>query len=90
MDGKASADAMVISQSSGNGERVRSVFENTPRYLKSRQVDIRFRVDTVRTYGSNLKCERGMDIGCGDGTISLQLVTPTSHFMLLQALRRQQ
>jgi SAM-dependent methyltransferase len=66
-----------------NRERVRSVFENAPRYFKNRGVDIRLRIDTIWSYGSRMPVNRGLDIGCGDGTISLQLVTPTSRFTLM-------
>lgn len=64
-------------------DQVRSVFENAPHYLNSRQVDIRVRTETVRAVASSLSWQRLLDVGCGDGTISLQLLTPTSHLTLL-------
>jgi SAM-dependent methyltransferase len=87
MEGKVNAESttgiLVMPQGVKNHDRVRNVFENAPRYLKSRQVDIRFRIDTVREYASRNKFERGLDIGCGDGSISLQLVTDSTHFTLM-------
>lgn len=87
MEGKAGAKsqagALIMTPGTGTHDRVRNVFENAPRYLKSRHVDIRFRIDTVMTYASQLEYQRGLDIGCGDGSISLQLVTERSHFTLM-------
>ena len=87
MDGKANgentAGALIMTQGVRDYDRVRSVFENAPRYLKSRQVDIRFRIDIVKEYAARIKHARGLDIGCGDGSISLQLVTDSTHFTLL-------
>ena len=77
------ADVLAISRNDGNSDHVRHVFDNTSRYLKSRQVDIRFRIDTVATYASNLKRQCVLDIGCGDGSISLQLLTAGSRFTLM-------
>ena len=64
-------------------DQVRSVFENAPRYLDSRQVDIRVRAETVKEFAATREWQRLLDIGCGDGTISLPLLTPTSHLTLL-------
>jgi len=66
-----------------NPERVRSVFENVPRYFRSRGVDIRFRIDTVSAYARRVRYQRGLDIGCGDGTNSLQLVNIRTRFTLI-------
>jgi ubiquinone/menaquinone biosynthesis C-methylase UbiE len=75
--------AMTMTQDNGNSTHVRHVFENTTRYLKSRNVDIRVRIDTASSFASSLKRERVLDIGCGDGSISLQLLTPGSFFTLM-------
>lgn len=74
---------MKMSLGTSNAERVRGVFENAPRYFKSRGVDIRFRVDTVSAYARRVRYQRGLDIGCGDGTISLQLVNMRTRFTLM-------
>jgi SAM-dependent methyltransferase len=87
MNGKASLDyppeALVNVSEQPKGDYVRRVFENAPRYLTSRRVDIRFRMDTVRDYASMIEWERLLDIGCGDGSISLQLLTPSNRLTLM-------
>jgi SAM-dependent methyltransferase len=67
----------------GKVDHVRSVFENAPRYLNSRQVDMRVRTETVRILAATLNPRRVLDIGCGDGSISLPLATPASQLTLL-------
>jgi predicted TPR repeat methyltransferase len=62
---------------------VREVFENAPHYLRTRQVDIRFRLEVVRTLADTVKWRRLLDIGCGDGSISLQLLTSASYLTLM-------
>jgi SAM-dependent methyltransferase len=64
-------------------DHVRKVFENAPHYLKSRRVDIRFRIEVVRTFADTVNWRRLLDIGCGDGSISLQLLTPASQLTLM-------
>ena len=71
------------SQGNGKSEHVRSVFENTQHYLKSRRVDIRFRIDTVQRYASQLNWRKLLDIGCGDGSISLQLLNAENNITLM-------
>lgn len=86
-----SSEAGVDVQTTGIGaslpdsrsDQVRQVFENAPHYLNSRGVDIRFRVETVRTFAAKTEWRQLLDIGCGDGSISLQLLTSTSHLTLL-------
>jgi SAM-dependent methyltransferase len=70
-------------RSAGKVHQVRSVFENAPRYLNSRQVDMRVRSETVKTFAASLNARRVLDIGCGDGSISLPLLNGTSQLTLL-------
>jgi 2-polyprenyl-3-methyl-5-hydroxy-6-metoxy-1,4-benzoquinol methylase len=70
---------MPISKSNS----VRCVFDDVPHYLNSRRVDIRLRADTVKAFAANLKCRRLLDIGCGDGTVSLPLLGLNRHLTLL-------
>lgn len=72
-------EAGVTPSRDGKREHVRHVFENAHRYLKSRGVDIRCRVETVRNWAFRVKHDRMLDIGCGDGSISLQLVDKDTH-----------
>jgi ubiquinone/menaquinone biosynthesis C-methylase UbiE len=76
-------EAAVTPDHQGKREHVRHVFENAPRYLKSRRVDIRCRIDTVRTFAASIKHDRMLDIGCGDGSISLQLLDGKSTLTLM-------
>jgi SAM-dependent methyltransferase len=66
-----------------HSDHVRRVFENAPRYLSSRRVDIRFRIETIKTYAARLQWESLLDIGCGDGSLSLQLVTSDTRATLI-------
>jgi SAM-dependent methyltransferase len=70
-------------RTASKSNHVKEVFENAPHYLRSRQVDIRFRVEAVRTFADAVKWGRLLDIGCGDGSISLQLLTSASHLTLM-------
>lgn len=74
---------IASSRAKSKSDGVREVFENTSRYLKSRQVDIWFRIETVRKFADIVKWQRLLDIGCGDGSISLQLLTSTSNLTLM-------
>ncbi len=74
---------IVPPQMKSKSDCVREVFENTPHYLRSREVDIRFRIEIVRMLASAVKWQRLLDIGCGDGSISLQLLTAASHLTLI-------
>jgi SAM-dependent methyltransferase len=62
---------------------VRRVFEDAPRYLNRRRVDIRVRRQTVKAFAGRIGWQRLLDVGCGDGTISLPLLTQTSEITLL-------
>jgi cyclopropane fatty-acyl-phospholipid synthase-like methyltransferase len=66
-------NSLLQSVPATNSGKVRHVFEDTSKYLKRRQVDVRFRIDTVAAYAAEIKPHRILDIGCGDGSISLQL-----------------
>lgn len=80
---EGAVDSGKMSRGIGNRDRVRGVFENAPRYFKNRGVDIRMRIDTVWAYASFVSLHRALDIGCGDGTISLQLLNDASRFTLM-------
>ncbi len=64
-------------------EQVRSLFEVPEKYLDPRQYDIRIRVETVQQFTHALKFESVLDIGCGDGSISLPLLPRCSKLTLL-------
>jgi 2-polyprenyl-3-methyl-5-hydroxy-6-metoxy-1,4-benzoquinol methylase len=62
---------------------VRSVFENPDRYLSRRAFDVRIRAETVRELVRLPDDARILDIGCGDGSISLPLITESNRITLL-------
>jgi cyclopropane fatty-acyl-phospholipid synthase-like methyltransferase len=83
MNCEAGVADVEVSGTDSKSDYVRQVFENAPHYLKSRRVDIRFRIEAVKRLASSIVWQRLLDIGCGDGSISLQLLTPASHLTLL-------
>ena len=64
-------------------EAVRSFFEQPQGYLQGRRFDIRVRAETVQELVEGTECGRILDIGCGDGSISLPLLTEKNHITLL-------
>lgn len=64
-------------------ERVRAVFEDAEWYFSRRAFDIRIRAETVQELVSLSDDARVLDIGCGDGSISLPLLTAKSRLTLL-------
>jgi len=62
---------------------VREVFEQAGRYLEKRRYDIRIRAETVKAMADGLEFSRILDIGCGDGSISLPLLRLGRHLTLL-------
>jgi ubiquinone/menaquinone biosynthesis C-methylase UbiE len=64
-------------------EQVRSLFESPEKYLDPRQYDIRIRVETVQQFTNALNIESVLDIGCGDGSISLPLLPRCNKLTLL-------
>ena len=61
---------------------VKSYFEKPSRYL-SRQADIRIRMDTVKEFTAGANATHLLDIGCGDGSISLPFLNSQTHLTLL-------
>jgi 2-polyprenyl-3-methyl-5-hydroxy-6-metoxy-1,4-benzoquinol methylase len=64
-------------------ERVSTYFANPKNYLDIRRYVIEIRVETVKEFTANRKFSRILDIGCGDGSISTPLLTPTTRLTLL-------
>lgn len=77
------ANSLLQSVRATNSGNVRHVFEDTSKYLKRRQVDVRFRIDTVAAYAAEIAPHCILDIGCGDGSISLQLARPERQLTLM-------
>lgn len=68
---------------SGRLERVRSFFDSPGNYLDRKRFDIRVRAETVATFVGKDSFEHILDVGCGDGTVSLPLLTPYRHLTLV-------
>jgi 2-polyprenyl-3-methyl-5-hydroxy-6-metoxy-1,4-benzoquinol methylase len=64
-------------------ERVKSLFEVPEKYLGPRQFDIRIRAETVQRFTENLTVDRILDIGCGDGSLSLPLLPRSKRLTLI-------
>lgn len=63
--------------------QVKSWFENPDKYLQRRQFDIRIRLETVQEFTKGATFGRVLDIGCGDGSISLPLLPRSKKITLL-------
>lgn len=64
-------------------EQARLFFEAPERYLDKREFDIRLRAETVQEFTRGRAFDRILDIGCGNGSISLPLLTPQRRLTLL-------
>ena len=69
-------------------EKVKSLFEVPEKYLGPRHYDIRIRAETVQEFTSTLMFDRALDIGCGDGSISLPLLPRCNRLTLLDLSRK--
>lgn len=74
---------MEMTAAATKRDLVKEVFENPRRYFGGRQYDVRIRAETVRSLAEGLQYQRVLDIGCGDGSISLPLLGPGKRFTLL-------
>lgn len=63
--------------------QVTTGFERPEWYFRERSFNIRLRAETVRHFLQGSRPGRILDIGCGDGSNSLQLLTPQNHVTLL-------
>jgi 2-polyprenyl-3-methyl-5-hydroxy-6-metoxy-1,4-benzoquinol methylase len=68
-------------------EDVKALFEVPEKYLGPRQFDIRVRVETVQRFTRARYFDRVLDIGCGDGAISLPLLPRCGRLTLLDLSR---
>ena len=64
-------------------DQVRSLFEEPEWYFSRRAFDIRIRVETVQELVRLSGDARILDIGCGDGSISVPLLTGKTSLTLL-------
>ena len=64
-------------------EKVRSLFDQRAAYLDRRQLDIRLRRETVDRVVQGKHYSEILDIGCGDGSISVPLLNSNCRLTLL-------
>jgi ubiquinone/menaquinone biosynthesis C-methylase UbiE len=64
-------------------EKVRSLFDQRSAYLDRRQLDIRLRRETVDRVVQGKQFTEILDIGCGDGSISMPLLNSACRLTLL-------
>jgi ubiquinone/menaquinone biosynthesis C-methylase UbiE len=64
-------------------EVVRNFFDQPENYLERKRFDIRIRAETTKTFLEGANCTKIIDIGCGDGSVSLPLVSPDRYLTLL-------
>lgn len=64
-------------------EHVKAIFDNAEWYLKGWRHSIRIREETVSDLVGGREYKRILDIGCGDGSISIPLLKPGVRLTLL-------
>jgi GT2 family glycosyltransferase/ubiquinone/menaquinone biosynthesis C-methylase UbiE len=64
-------------------EEVKTLFDQPVNYLNRRQYDIRIRTETVQSFVKGKPFSTILDIGCGDGSLSIPLLDSTRHLTLL-------
>jgi 2-polyprenyl-3-methyl-5-hydroxy-6-metoxy-1,4-benzoquinol methylase len=63
--------------------RVQHFFDEPRNYLERRRYEIRVRAETIESLLTGRKISSILDIGCGDGSISLPLLSSERHLTLL-------
>lgn len=76
-----------LSPMTSKTEQVKSLFEIPEKYLDPRRYDIKIRVETVQQFTDKLKFDQILDIGCGDGSISLPLLPRCNKLTLVDLSR---
>src|SRR5208282_2661858 len=62
---------------------VQRFFDQPRNYLDRRKYEIRLRTETTEAFLKGRKIGSILDIGCGDGSITLPLLSPQRHLTLL-------
>jgi cyclopropane fatty-acyl-phospholipid synthase-like methyltransferase len=69
--------------SNANETVIKQAFEQPEWYLKKTAYNIKIRVETVKHFVKDAKTESILDIGCGDGSLSLHLLNQTNRLTLV-------
>jgi 2-polyprenyl-3-methyl-5-hydroxy-6-metoxy-1,4-benzoquinol methylase len=64
-------------------DEVRSFFDKPQNYLDRKRFDIRLRAETTQTFLKGQAFDKIIDIGCGDGSVSLPLLTAGGQLTLV-------
>src|SRR5438445_8258396 len=67
----------------GNETQIRRAFEQPQWYLGGTAYNIRIRAETVAGFGNNARFDNILDIGCGDGSLSLPLLNGANRLTFL-------
>jgi ubiquinone/menaquinone biosynthesis C-methylase UbiE len=73
----------ALTTSPSKSALVKAVFEDAGWYLTRREFDIRIRAETIKTLVSGVSVRNVLDIGCGDGSISLPLLNAKTTITLM-------
>ncbi|MBN2117181.1 MAG: class I SAM-dependent methyltransferase [Anaerolineales bacterium] len=68
-------------------EAVQSYFDKTQLYL-ARNTGIQIRAQIVRELLGEIENSRILDLGCGDGSLSIQFLMPSNHITLLDVSKK--
>lgn len=64
-------------------EVIKGAFERPHWYVSRNAFNIKIRIETIREFTRHLKPNNILDIGCGDGSLSLPLLTESNHITFL-------
>jgi SAM-dependent methyltransferase len=67
---------------------IKQAFERPDWYVTRSAYNIRLRIETIRDFIGNDEPETILDIGCGDGSLSLHLLTANNRLTLLDRSKR--
>jgi len=74
----------TVASKAGN---VAELFDQTHKYLSPRRFDIRIRVETVQHFTIGRTFDNILDIGCGDGSLSIPLLERSQRLTLVDLSR---
>src|ERR1700756_4690438 len=77
----------MIPMSISHIEQVRAYFDDSY-YLEQRGFDIRLRAETVDEFTREGHYRNALDIGCGDGSISLPILSRCDHLTLVDVSQK--
>lgn len=74
-------------RTASKSEKVETVFDHTEKYLGRREFDIRIRLETVLDFTKDRRYDQVLDIGCGNGALSLPLLSNCRKLTMLDLSR---